>query len=876
MSDMEFLGTQDKSAAKNLVVYLVEFALKVAPIPFTPSAAMIKSLIENISNIQSTKALEKKLEQIVEENLKEISDSDAKQRIEDEIKWILYDLSTADNINGLTDTQMLINSIIEKRKQNGRELSNDYENLLIKILGQVFELLKDKNFFQNNLSEKDILLELLNISLNLNAELESLKKNWDKILLFIESLDATNNTLLSAIKNVSQNLQGTASKEGYTDNNNYFNNFTEQLFLHKEKHDKIVNLASTFVFQKYKVNNDFLEEPRDDLEQRLTDFVKSNDNKVLFILGDAGSGKTSLVSWLNHQYFTTGLFENRTLVTIRLRDLPKEDLEEKKNTISKVIFNYTKTKDYNDFVSVFKNPVIILDGYDELCLIHKEIGYRKFLNDLNVFRKACSIIITTRPDNNMNYNSLSLKKKEFIYLEHFDKAKRDEWIEKYTKECEQSIDQNVQSFIENINERNAEGVCDTPLLLYMLSSNDFSDKELSNDWAIYRKIFYDTITETPYNETFTESRHSISDYKDLVFKVNEELAYKMYESGNSEFSVKSDEIEKIVKKITDDVKISDILKNSYAICSYWKRNSNNGAIEFYHNNIRDFFLCEKIYSELNALYAQYENVSEKTLSDNEIKLFINKLCELFHFAAINPKVSVFIFLRAMYLKDNKSDFTDIKLHFPEIESKHRFLPIFFEELLTNGSYMCKFIGSAKNPINEIYNIFVSIINIYSQVYEPYLNEDEKYSLWNNVYKVNDNRLFHQALCACRKTIIFGRADLSRANLSGANLIGAKLRIADLIGADLIGADLSGADLSGAYLSGANLRIANLSGANLIGANLSGANLIRASLSGAYLSGAYLSGTNLSGAILPDGSMLDSQKKQVKRLKKLFPDIKILF
>ena len=97
-------------------------------------------------------------------------------------------------------------------------------------------------------------------------------------------------------------------------------------------------------------------------------------------------------------------------------------------------------------------------------------------------------------------------------------------------------------------------------------------------------------------------------------------------------------------------------------------------------------------------------------------------------------------------------------------------------------------------------------------------------------------------------------DLSEANLSEANLretdfSGADLSRADLSRALLSNADLSETDLSGANFSGAYLYLANLSGADLSRANFSSANFCRAILSRANLSETDLTEANLSYAIL---------------------------
>jgi uncharacterized protein YjbI with pentapeptide repeats len=100
------------------------------------------------------------------------------------------------------------------------------------------------------------------------------------------------------------------------------------------------------------------------------------------------------------------------------------------------------------------------------------------------------------------------------------------------------------------------------------------------------------------------------------------------------------------------------------------------------------------------------------------------------------------------------------------------------------------------------------------------------------------------------------SDFSSSNLSGANLIrvdlsGANLANTYLTAAELTGAKLSNIDLTEADLVDADLTNSDLSGACLIGANLSGANLSNVILKGANLTGADLTGAILTGAKMPE-------------------------
>ena len=658
-----------------------------------------------------------------------------------------------------------------------------------------------------------------------------------------------------------------------TSNDIYINSFKTPLFLHKKNLEVV--LSNLFVFQKY--NNG-----KDDLQERLENFIQS-DSHVLIIEGDAGNGKSSLVGWMNYHYNlgdddSKSMFGYKKLVTIRLRDLKKELIKE---DFCEALFEYTKTHDPDEFETVFENSVVVLDGYDELCMILGGTEYSlkdSMLEELlECFYDSLKFIITSRP-HYINKNSLRIEY-DSIYLNHFDEAKRDEWITAYRDKCRQSIDPNVLDFIKNIDENDAKGVCDTPFSLYMLAANrEMSEQVLNNSWALYHKIFYSAISETPYNEIYSriKKKHSISKYKETIYQINEEIAYEMYKNNSeseSIFFLKDSKVKEIVKRVAEknctDEDVKNLTEGSFALCCYWKNDAKDGAIEFYHNNIRDFFVCEKIFREINKLY---DSVSSDELSDEEIQTFIDKFCELFLYGGLADKVTEFIGLRTEYgIKNNNNDF-------PKAEQKKIYLPQFFEAMLTNGGRMnCV---NSNNPIQAIINTLRCVAQVYRSVYRRYLNENEKIHWWNSVDNVNRNGMLRYVFkpvfgvdgyigggfsdfsrvdlndCDLGNAILLNQ-DFSNANLSYSNLRNSVLYNAQLINAILQRAHLERASLQGAHLRGAHLEGVHLERAYLQGVHLEEAYLEKAHLEGAHLEEAHLEEAHLEGAILQGADLIGS-------------------
>ena len=292
------------------------------------------------------------------------------------------------------------------------------------------------------------------------------------------------------------------------------------------------------------------------------------------------------------------------------------------------------------------------------------------------------------------------------------------------------------------------------------------------------------------------------------------------------------------------------LKRNHALCCYWRKSdANRGLVEFYHNNIRDFFLCEKIYREINQFYLQSNSDAEK------IPQLAKRFVELFQHRILSPMVCAFLLERARYaVAKNKSD------EFPLREKAHPILPELYEYMLLHGT-LYDGLG-LENHVRAIESILHGTAQVYWHIYGPILEDGALIHWWKDVDAVNRSGMI--AYVFCRFVGKIGqRADLRGADLRGANLLGALLLRADLSGADLRGANLSGAHLYGAHLSGADFRGAHLSGAHLRGADLRGADL-----SGADLIGADLSGADLIGAILPDDTRSYDQNEQIAHLEAL--------
>ena len=693
----------------------------------------------------------------------------------------------------------------------------------------------------------------------------------------------------------------------HNDVDQYAEGFEETLFLHKNRPGcEHVRLYRLFVPQEYRELirengltdstdkppiDDTDKPPIDDLLDRIQRFCVGQE-KTLIVEGDAGSGKSTLAAKLcfeerkhSRQEIepapdggipsppAPSLLGGRPLLTVRLRDLKISGNPE--FDFGALILSHLHIPDKQELVDRFPSAVFLLDGFDELCMKVKEsCSCENMLAQLCGWLPGnCKIILTSRPkyiqmDQLSNASSFSL-----ISLQHFSRKKREEWLDQYRelfKGDSSAVDEEVAQYILSIDEDSVSNLCDTPMTLYLLIGGKVTIELTKNEWALYHYIFADAVVNTPYAKQLGGALHPMGkNIGDLLYWITEEIAYKMYCTGEApedqdtiltedgQFLVTGETVTKIIEKLLQEEPFQKAaykaglkdangfdLQRIHALCCYWRSAPADGPVEFYHNNIRDFFLCEKIRREFNGFY------QEKVSDDEKTDRMAQRLVSLFKYGEINLTVCRFLLA---YTRDavSKQD----QKEFPLREKEHPLLPMLFQKLLTQGRLYDNL--EMDDHIEAIRSILLSTGLVYRHVYEMILKKGEKIHWWQNVDAVNPSGMMRFIFKNC------------------VGHIGSK---SDLQGADLNEADLNGAILSVADLGRANLRGADLRGANLRGAHLQGADLGWADLRGADLSGTHLREAELRLATLPDGFQSDNQDEQTVQLRLLrllsFPGLKL--
>ena len=447
-------------------------------------------------------------------------------------------------------------------------------------------------------------------------ELESvLRDSYSKGERVILRYEILNRMDLEAIKRgQAETLSLLRPKQDFTTSNqDYKEIFEAPLFLHREKPE--VCLRNLFVPHRFKIAErkanaqTDMRLSKDSMDECLARFVRDKEARFRFIEGDAGCGKSSLTAYLSWHYeqddaTAKDIFGDAQLITVRLRniDVPTGGRKDERLTLGVLRFLYGDKESDKEIIKRFRESgacVLLLDGYDELCTTDSIDNPEAALGTLK--NLDCKIIVTTRP----NYIRFQHFEKAYwhIALEHFNGEQRWGWLERY-QNCGQTLGKINRKYLERIGKSNTAGICDTPMGLYMVAAGHFTPDMLENEWAVYRRIFYRELSATEYNQIFQDvsPQHGVREYQDLLYRVSEEIAWYLYQRNNEILLVPDSEIARIISELELNEDKRKIVERCFALCGYWKANTGRGCVEFYHNNIRDFFLCEKLMRELNGTY----------------------------------------------------------------------------------------------------------------------------------------------------------------------------------------------------------------------------------------------------------------------------------
>ena len=274
----------------------------------------------------------------------------------------------------------------------------------------------------------------------------------------------------------------------------YVKSFGSVLFLHKREGRQAITLKDIYVQPSYRfLARSFVKEMDVDFMEMLKQFGEQKENRVMIIEGDAGVGKSSLISHLCYQnekllqQNENGIWKGKSVYCVRLRNLTTN-----REFMEVPVQEILKELGLSPHTELGNKDIILLDGFDELCMMDGMTEFAEhILSEIIRGLSGVHIVITTRP----KFIDMTKLKQQglgtgmiYILLSHFDSVKREEWIQKYRQICGKE-DYSKLERIRMIDDEASDGVCDTPLALYMLAAGRITDDAWNNPWVLYHQKY---------------------------------------------------------------------------------------------------------------------------------------------------------------------------------------------------------------------------------------------------------------------------------------------------------------------------------------------------------------------------------------------------
>ena len=395
--------------------------------------------------------------------------------------------------------------------------------------------------------------------------------------------------------------------------------------------------------------------------------------------------------------------------------------------------------------------------------------------------------------------------------------------------------------IINIDDNVASGVADTPLALYLLVACDMREELQGNVWALYHEIFHNAIINTEYNENFDNSlEHPIKDYEEILYKIVCSIAFRMFKNSMEErYYISSHELDEIINESWVDSVIVKWVRKCCVLCAYWKSNGKAGALEFYHNNIRDYFFGEYIYNKLSLL-----------MNENDVENpqnFLTTMCEIMQYGYIAGTTweQTFLFIY------NKLQYDD-KNYECDLESMVIFLQSIYTKIILADDTIWTYNYSGYNYQkikNTLFNTLL-LIRVYQKGALIEKNST-KTTFWSSdgefIQILNSNifadwcDMFKQKVIISNNNIIsigqnclLDGLNFENRSMQNVGFQDSSLRKASFNNTNLNGIDFAYSDLSNAFFSGAILEKINFSNALLDDIDFSNATLINCNFTGAKI------------------------------------------
>ena len=686
----------------------------------------------------------------------------------------------------------------------------------------------------------------------------------DKISILSEALDTHSkkaddnseimismiNILLEMVRNIQDCITASETKSEpeptptiQSDNIYYEKKYSEILFMEHDPifvkeiikyKEKKVNLKQTFVEpeMEFEGDNCALIEKLQEWSCSFDDADPSGISAEIFLLyGQPGGGKSSLTSRiLCEDYFGENCHAarlNQHLDAMNQID-PWQSVKDCFKCQDDTCYNRT---------------VLILDGFDEVCVLKKEFHGHDFINNLkNTVPDGVKILITSREYKGY-FDEVHADNDLLIGTVKWTDGKLREWCNKYSSvhKCRTDWCNEFPEKFDALSDSLKDDL-GTHIILYICCVRDIDISKHDSIAGIYEDAFRD-ICLREYNQR-GDTTHA-NEHR-LYWQYTKEIAFQMFVNDTLSTAQADDPVEaektlvkkaqektyEICKETIPDLPASSELnlqlKRCFGVFPFIAPKGT--GIEFAHKTVGEYFTAVKLFEDY---FGKLFPNGEKT----EDEIVWTTIFQAFRYNVI-PEDIINYLVEITDKRLEKAEWTDRDLSAEDRKKiwRERLFRSFHEGL--TGQYWWKCLGKTEPdyaPGDELLNTHVELTfgnftwYLTKLGFAEYDKANYKYS--NEFAKVLGSYLprfyWNEINCnswKCLKGVYAKGADLFKINFIGVDLKDANLCGADLIGAILNGADLNGADLIGADLRGADLRYANLSGADLNVAKLEGIKL----------------------------------------------------
>lgn len=321
------------------------------------------------------------------------------------------------------------------------------------------------------------------------------------------------------------------------------------------------------------------------VERFLDEFFNSTKKHGLAVLGNFGTGKTSLCR--HYAYLLAKRWEDpkrRSFLPIYINLRDARSLLDMEQTILKSLIENYETRTSQTGLEMWlrqKSTLLFLDGFDEMAARMDRVSIDANVRSLSRFstRYNCKILLTCRTHFfRTQVDEKPLARFMRLYMRDWGSEELEDFVGKRMAE---SADRSLQTIRTTYN---LEELAKTPIFLHMITNTiaDLGD-------SVSQAKLYQVTTDRWIEDQDYRSHISSEDKRNFM----EALAHEMFVSGESRVS--HNELPERTRRILQDSHYVDAgrLEEDIRTCSFLVRNP-EGQYYFVHRSYMEFFVGARL------------------------------------------------------------------------------------------------------------------------------------------------------------------------------------------------------------------------------------------------------------------------------------------